>query len=189
MKPIVPVLMAAGIMMLSATACKEKKQSEDILVTETKVEAPQAPVRMNVDARQSSVDWMGKNYSITIRREPADSLPMVTDENGQEYVDNCIALTIERSDGTVFLRRTFTKNSFSSYLDSDYRQEGILENMVYHNADGNELEFAVIVSHPDADDEFIPLEVRISSQGGMNIKRGNLLEDEVRPDTAPDADV
>lgn len=179
MKSIVPFLMAAGIMMLATEACKEKKQSEDILITQTETEQPQAPIRMNVDIRVSPVNWMGKSYSVTIRREPADSLSMVSDENGQKYVDNCVALTIERSDGTVLLRRSFTKNSFASYIDSDYKLHGILENIVYHDIQDNELAFAVIVSHPDADDEFIPLELKINAQGGMSVKRGNLLEDEI----------
>jgi hypothetical protein len=33
------------------------------------------------------------------------------------------------------------------------------------------------VSHPDADDEYIPLEMNINGQGGIHIERGNLFDE------------
>ena len=48
---------------------------------------------------------------------------------------------------------------------------------MFHEVDDNELEFSVIISHPDADDEFIPLEMNINAQGGIQIKLGDLIDE------------
>lgn len=178
MKRILPLFMATGIMMLGAVACKEKKQSEpDIITTKYVPEKPQAPIRMSVDQRQTDIKWLGRQYVVKVQRTPVDSLPMVADETGQKYIDNKVTLTIMRSDSSVFFSKTFLKSSFSSYIDNDYQKRGVLENIVFHEVDDNELEFSVIVSHPDADDEYIPLEMNINGQGGIHIERGNLFDE------------
>jgi hypothetical protein len=103
-------------------------------------------------------------------RTPVDSLPMVKDEVGQKYVDNRIALTITRRDGSVLLSKTYTKASFKSFLNDDYRQNGILEAMVFDEVDDGELEFAVSVAHPQSEDEFTPLQLSVKSDGTVSIK-------------------
>ena len=160
-------------------ACKEKKQSEADIIT-TKYVAhrpPQAPVRLSADKRETDVSWLGRQYAVMIERMPADSLPMVADESGQKYVDNSIKLTVRRSDSTVVFLKHFTKNSFASYLDNDYRHRGILESMVFRKADGPELKFTVVVSHPEADDEFIAMEMSLNGEGGVSIQQANLLDE------------
>lgn len=179
--------MAAGIMMLATTACMEKKQSQEIIVTKYVPQKPKAPIRMNTDLRSTDVTWQGRQYLVRVERVPGDSLPMVTDDTGQKYVDNRISLSILRSDSTVFMHKTFTKSSFLSHIDADFRQRGVLENIVFHEVEGNELSFMVIVTHPDADDEFVPLKLSIDAQGGMNVEQKSLLDDE-REDLNASAD-
>lgn len=189
MKHYISYFVAAGIMMLAATACKEKVQKEEIIVTKYVPQKPKAPIRMNPDLRRTDVSWLGRNYVIKIERIAVDSLPMVSDDTGQKYVDNRISLFILRSDSTVFMHKTFTKSSFSSHIDADFRQHGVLENIVFHEVEGNELNFVVIVTHPDADDEFVPLKLSIDAQGGMNIEQKSLLDDEREDLSASEADV
>jgi len=178
MKKLLPLLMAVGTLLLAAQACKEKKQADvDIITTKYVAQQPQAPIRQNVDTRVTGVEWLGRQYVVEIVRTPADSLPMVTDETGQKYLDNTIRLVVMRSDSTVFFKKRFTKNSFASYLDNDFSRRGILDNMVFHKAEGALLKFAVVVSHPEADDEFIPLEMSLDRDGGLAIRRANLLEE------------
>ena len=175
MKRIIPLLLVAGIMML-VPACKEKKQSTDIITTKYVPKRPQAPIKMPLDLRTSEVEWMGANYTVNIERVSVDSLPMVKDETGQEFVDNRITLTIQRSDSTVFFKKSFTKGSFSSYLDESFRRRALLSGMIYHKTEGSELMFAVSVSLPESDDEFIPLELAVNSQGNIAIKRDTTLD-------------
>lgn len=158
-------------------ACKDKKPAQDTIITSRQeVRKPQAPIKMQEYRQENTAQWLEGNYHILLVRTPVDSLPMVQDEIGQKYVDNRIELTITRADGSVFLKRTFTKSTFASYLDDDYRRTGILEAMIFEEVDDGRLEFAVSVAHPQADDEFIPLEMKIDSAGGLTIKRDSDMD-------------
>ena len=170
----------AGLIALAS--CKEKKPSQEIIITRQEVPKPQAPISMQEYKQATDVTWMNATYHIEVVRMPSDSLPMVKDEYGQQYVDNSIVLTVTRSDGSVFFKRTFTKASFSSYIDDDYRRTGILEALIFEEVDDNRLEFAVSVAHPQSEDEFIPLEMKLDRDGGLTIKRDNELDTNGRPD-------
>jgi hypothetical protein len=164
----------AGLIALAS--CKEKKPSQEIIITRQEVAKPQAPISMQDYKQTTDVTWMNATYHIEVVRMPSDSLPMVKDEYGQQYVDNSIVLTVTRNDGSVFFKRTFTKASFSSYIDEDYRRTGILEALIFEEVDDNRLEFAVSVAHPQSEDEFIPLEMKLDRDGGLTIKRDNELD-------------
>ena len=113
---------------------------------------------------------VSNSYKVEIHRQPCDSLPMVTDELGQKFVDNEVEVTVTRADGEVFFTRSFTKANFDACLDNDYRHTGILDGLVYDKVNGSNLEFAGSVSHPQTD-EYIPVRVVLSSTGNVTIKR------------------
>ena len=174
MKKSVIFVAAFGLTVLSA--CKEKKPQEEVITVRQEVFKPQAPIRMQEYKQESDVKWMGSSYHVRITRVPVDSLPMVKDETGQKYVDNSIKLTVTRADGSTFVDRVFTKASFSSYLNDNYRRTGILEAMIFEKVEGNKLEFAVSVAHPQSEDEFIPLEMKIDGDGVVNISRDTAID-------------
>jgi len=155
-------------LLLGLSACSHKKKSENIIADRVIHVAPQAPVRMQPFADERDVAWIGKTYHVSISREANDSLPMVKDETGQKFVDNAVVLTVSRADRSVFFSRTFTKRDFQQYLDADYSKTGILEGFVFAKADGDWLEFAASVSHPQTD-EYIPLVVRLSRMSDVTI--------------------
>jgi len=175
MKKLLPILLVAGFTML-APGCKEKKKTADIITIKYEPKKPQAPITMERAVRTNQVEWMGNHYSITIVREAADSLPMVKDETQQAFIDNRISLTILRSDSTVFFKHVFTKSSFASLLTDNYRKNALLSSMIFHEMDDNELEFAISVSMPESDDEFIPIELKIDRQGNIAIERDTLID-------------
>lgn len=160
-------LLLAGLML---TGCGKKQQHDDIIVRKVEAPKPTAPIRMQDYHQTTDIKWLGKDYQIDIRRTPDDSLRMVKDETGQKYVDNRITLRVLRSDGSVFFNRTFSKAAFESYLNSDYRQSGILEGIVYDHVEGVQLFFAASVSLAGSDDEYIPLVVSVSSLGDVGIR-------------------
>ena len=162
------VLAITGLVVLAG--CKEKKQSQDIIAPRLEVKKPSAPIRMQTYSDQRSVEWLGKEYKIEVKRTPDDSLRLVKDETGQQFVDNIFTLTVKRKDGSVFFNRTFTKQSISNYLDDDYRRTGIFEGLVFDKADGDWLVFGASVGHPQTD-EYIPLVIRLSRMGNLVIKR------------------
>ena len=104
------VISLAALTLLAG--CKEKKTTTDIIAAPTVVTQPSGPIKMQTYNDQREVKWLGKSYSVEIDRQPSDSLPMVTDETGQQFVDNVIRLTIRRSDGSVAVSKKFLKTTF-----------------------------------------------------------------------------
>jgi hypothetical protein len=119
---------------------------------------------------ERDVEWIGKIYHVAIHRHASDSLPMVKDEIGQKYKDNVFTLAVSRKDGSIFFSRSFTKKALNSYLDDDFRNTGIFEGLVFDKVDGDWLVFAASVGHPQTD-EYIPLVIRLSRMGDLDIKR------------------
>ena len=158
------------------TGCHQKKEDSNIIAQKAVKKVPSAPVRMQDYTQTKEVEFAGTRLSCVIKRTPNDSLPMVTDENGQKYVDNIISLTVTRADGSTFLKRTFTKKSFDECLDEDYRATGILEGFVFYHIEDGYLCFAASVCHPQNDDEFIPLVVKVSATGGVTIARDTQID-------------
>ena len=178
------VVIATGVI-LSVVACGEKKKSQDIITQRVETVKPQAPERMQEYDDSRNVAWIGKQYKVTVHRQPADSLPLVKDETGQKYVDNVISVSVFRSDGSKFYSCQFTKADFVNYLDDDYRKTGILEGLVFDKADGDWLEFAASVCHPHTD-EYIPLVVKLSRMGQLTIQRDTQMDttgDTPQPDS------
>ena len=157
------------------TGCKQKKQTEDIIVRKTETPKPQAPIRMQDYNQVKDVQWLDRSYQVDIRRMADDSLRMVKDETGQKFVDNRIQLKVIRQDGSVFFSRTFTKADFNDYLDDDYRATGILEGLVFDRVEGLHLIFAGSVSHPQTD-EYIPLVITLSNFGDVAISRDTQMD-------------
>lgn len=174
MKQIKTLVIAAIALMLLA-ACGGKKQSEDIITKRTEVAKPKAPERMQDYTDDRDVSWIGKTYHVALHREPCDSLPMVTDETGQQFVDNVFSLTVTRTDGSIFFSRHFTKKDVTRYLDDDYRQTGIFEGLVFDRAEGDNLIFAASVGHPQTD-EYIPLVITLSRMGDLSITRDTQMD-------------
>lgn len=179
-------LIMVGCLALILVACGEKKKSNDIITERVEQPKPQEPIRQQPYSGNKEFSWIGRTYHLSIDRQPSDSLPMVKDEIGQQFVDNIITLVVSRQDGTKFYSHQFTKKDFDKYLDDDYRTTGILEGLVFDKADGDWLEFAASVSHPQTD-EYIPLIVRLSRMGELSIKRDaqmdtNALDEEGEED-------
>lgn len=173
-KTLIQLAALMGIVFLSA--CKEKKASQEIIVERQEIQALQAPIKMQQMAQSKDVRWMGQNYHIDITRTPSDSLHVVKDEFGQPFVDNMVQLTITKADGSVFMNRTFTKGSFSSYLNAEYREMGILNAFIFKEVDDNNLEFAVSVARPQSDDELIPLKMKIDRSGTICIEHDDDID-------------
>lgn len=167
-------LMALAAATLTVLAsCNEKKASNPtIITTDYEIPQPQAPIKMEAVSNQENVEWLERNYLVTIDRTPADSLSKVKDEYGQEYVPNSIRLTITRPDGSEFFNRLFTKASFVSYLPEDYKRDGILTDMRLYETDSQKLTFFVCHNFPNGtDDELCILELSVDTDGNTAIRR------------------
>ena len=169
--------MVAGIVLLGA--CKDKKTNdENILTTEFVPPQPQDPIAMVETEEHAEIEWGGRPYVVQIRREPVDSLPMVTGDYGQKYIDNRISVFIGTPDGTPFFRRSFTKSSFRSHLDKDFWRNGLLTGIYFLRSEGATVDFTVSISHPEmSDGDDVPLVLSVDRQGGIGIKLDEELFD------------
>jgi hypothetical protein len=167
------LLALTGLVLLAG--CKEKKQTQDIIAPRMETPKPQGPISMQSYNDSRNVQWLGKEYKVEINRVPKDSLPLVKDETGQQFVDNLITLCVYRADGSVAISKSFTKSTFEPYIDATYRKGGILEGLVFDKVDGQQLEFAASVSLPQTD-EYIPLEVKIDNYGNVKVERDSQMD-------------
>ncbi len=179
MKKILAIILC-GVLLTTITACGGKKKSDDIIAPKIVKAEPKAPIRMPEYTDTKEIGWIGKTYIVNINRRPADSLEMVNDENGQKFVDNIFILAVKRQDGSVFFTHEFNKGNLSSYLDDDYRKTGVLEGLVFDKVDGDWLVFGASVGHPQTD-EYIPLVIRLSRMGVLEIKRDSQMDTENMP--------
>jgi hypothetical protein len=169
-------------MLVALSGCGSKKKSDNIITKPVVKAEPKAPERMQVYDDVRDVGWIGRKYHVAIHRQPCDSVAVVKDETGQGYVDNVITVSVSREDGSVFFSRTFAKADFREMLDADYVKTGILEGLVFDKAEGDYLFFAASVSHPHTD-EYIPMVVRLSRMGDVNITRDTQMDTSSASDT------
>jgi len=150
-------------------ACGNHKSDSEII--EVKDSVKKAPVTQKIQEYKStsSITWRGGTYTYSIHRMVDQGLPVVTDNNGTKFFDNKIDLTITH-DGTQFFSQTFTKSTFSPYIDEAFKKKGILEGLVFDKVGNGCLQFAASVCFPQTD-EYIPLVVKLSADGSISIAR------------------
>ena len=129
--------------------------------------------RMQEYHEKGTVEWNGANYHYEIKRNSCDSL-YVTNENGDKFYDNTVAVSITRN-GDPFFSKQFTKRSFANYLPSDFMKNGVLEAVVFDKAEPNGLYFAASVCYPQSD-MFVPLTLVIASNGSITISKDTTLD-------------
>lgn len=179
---ILLVLLLAAVLL---GACGKKKQSDDIIAPKVVEETPKDPVKLQEYNDDRHVEWLGKDYHVSIHRHAADSLPMVQDETGQKFVDNVFTLVVQRSDGSMFFQRKFTKAQLTQFLDDQYKEQGLFEGLVFDKVDGDYLQFGASVGIPQSD-EYIPLVFRLSRMGTMQITRDTQMD--TTPEQGPSSE-
>lgn len=171
------ILFVFAVMCFVMISCGEKKPANDIIARKSEKKAPSAPARMQDYSHKETVDWLGKTYSVEIKRNVDAELPMIVDDSGSKYYDNKITVTVSRSDGSVFFDRSFSKADFSSCLTEGYMKKSALLGIVLDKAEGDNLCFAASVGSPDVlSDEYMPLVMTLSRMGNINIKKDTRLD-------------
>jgi len=150
MKKITLLTMSIGLMsVLLLIACGGKKNADNETIMAIDYTPPVItdPIAMDSVTDSRTVVWMNGGYRVTVQRVPLKSLPMVSNDYGQKYVDNRVSITIRRPDGSEFFSQAFTKSAFNAFLDADYRENGLLADIHFDKAVGEQLEFTVSVAH------------------------------------------
>ena len=154
---------------LTVVACGGKNGSsnkESVLATQDSVDA-HGLQRMQSSKAETDIKFKGKDYHSLVSRTPDESLPHVSNEMGDTYVDNKIVLRITRG-GENVLNKTFTKNDFSSVVDANFLSKSV---------------YAASVCYPQTD-LYVPLSITVSADGKMSIKKVDMLEEDYPEETA-----
>lgn len=163
---------------VAMTACGGKNGASDkesVWATQDSVDA-HGLQRMQVSKSEIDIKFRGKDYHSYISRTPDESLPHVSNEMGDTYVDNKIVLRLTRGGETIF-NKTFTKNDFAAVVDEKFLSKSILEGLVYDKTTPNGIVYAASVCYPQTD-LYVPLSITISADGKMGIMRVEMLEED-----------
>ncbi|MCI2088203.1 MAG: DUF4738 domain-containing protein [Prevotella sp.] len=175
------IIFAAAVLVLldgALISCSSKKKSNDIIVPKSAViPAKEKTQSMSPFHDVRTVSWMGETYTIDVLRKSDPSLPQAQVDENTKYDDNQITVKVVRKNGSVFFSRTFTKSDFSSYIDDDTKKKGALLGIIFVKAESSNLLFAVSVGSPDVtSDEYIPLVMKLSHTGTVDISKDNSLD-------------
>ena len=118
MKKLIYLLFLPLVVAVTACGGKVNSKKESVLATQDSVDA-RGIQRMQTSKSEIDIKFKGKDYRSFVSRTPDESLPHVTNEMGDTYMDNKIVLRLTRGGESVF-NKTFTKNDFSSVVDADF---------------------------------------------------------------------
>ena len=168
---------------LAVAACGGKNGSsnkESVLARQDSVDA-HGLQRMQSSKAETDIKFKGRDYHSLVSRTPDESLPHVSNEMGDTYVDNKIVLRITRGSENV-LNKTFTKNDFSSVVDAKFLSKSILEGIVYDKTTPEGIVYAASVCYPQTD-LYVTLSITVTADGKMSIKKVDMLEDDYTEET------
>lgn len=169
------LLMAMAV--VGVSACKEKKQSEDIITTKPVAEVKKPTQKVGDYDMTTPAEWVGSTYQVFVQRKADESLPLADDGQGNKYYDNRITVKVTRKDGSEFFNRTFSKADFDAYVDPLYKKNSALLGIVFDKAEGDYLVFAASVGSPDRmSDEYVPLVLKISRFGDVRISKDTQMD-------------
>lgn len=168
--------------LLAACSSAKKDKTDDLQVVGQDSVEVKGPQRMQVSDIKTPIDYRGKKYLSHVKRQPDESLPLVVNDQGEKYVDNCITLRLTCGEHTV-LDKVFTKETFASLVDAKFLKNAILEGLVFDKTTSQGFIYAASVCYPQTD-LYIPLKITVSADGKMSMAQEELLEDLYEEDAA-----
>lgn len=149
--------------------------SVSVEIQPEEVKSLHEPQYMQTSEVSTSVPVGSREYQSMVIRRADESLPIVSNEAGQKFVDNRITLTVREGSRAV-LDRTFTKADFSSFLSADFQRNGILEGLVFDHAENGNLLYAASVAYPESD-LYVPFRITVTPSGGVSIVVRDIMDD------------
>ncbi len=171
------------LMILSAlvlSSCKKEKESRTIITTIEEPQISKTPKTIGDTVINNSMQWGDVVYSYRIERQSIKDVT-VKDEDGQKYYDNTVSLRVDGPNGEIF-NKTFKKDSFSSYINSDYIKpnRSVLIGIAFNRVEkGGNAIFVATVGSPDSQsDEFMSIKINIDKSGAMTMSKLQDMQDE-----------
>ena len=174
---------------LFLSGCKNTPKTDEELENELSIEDI---VDADLSGEQRSQEQLmrdtvrvdGVLYTYEIHRVSSDELPQVRGDYSHNaiFFDNTASLRVMRGE-TVIYSKTFTKNSFSNFIEPDMMKNSILEGLVFDHVIDGGIQFAAAVGYPQDEEMFVPLRIKVMTDGQVKIDKDPLT------DTASDADL
>ena len=95
MKKLIYLLLLPLVVAVTACGGKVNSKKESVLATQDSVDA-RGIQRMQTSKSEIDIKFKGKDYRSFVSRTPDESLPHVTNEMGDTYMDNKIVLRLTR---------------------------------------------------------------------------------------------
>lgn len=182
MKTVVYIVTCVvGLLFVSCTSRNKSESDVQVLMRDSTVVS--APQRMQVSDTKMTITYKGKEYRSSVVRRPDESLPVVKNEQGEEFVDNSIALRITCG-GKSIVDKVFTKESFASLVDAKFMRHAILEGLVYDRTTSGGIVYAASICYPQTD-LYVPLRLTVSADGKISVTKEELLEEVYGEDSIP----
>lgn len=170
------VYIVTCVVMLSVISCTSRnKGGDDVQVLMKDSTVISAPQRMQVSDTKVTITYKGREYCSSVVRRPDESLPVVTNEQGERFIDNSIALRITCG-GKQIVDKVFTKESFVSLVDARFLKYAILEGLVYDKTTPQGIIYAASICYPQSD-LYVPLRLTVSADGKISMAKEELLEE------------
>ena len=123
-----------------------------------------------------------KEFQSNVVRRPDNTLPLVTNEQGQKFVDNRITLRLQEG-SRVVVDREFTKADFAALLDAGFQRNAILEGLVFDRVEGGHILYAASVAYPESD-LYVPFQITVTTAGSISIDKSEMMDEyEATPDS------
>lgn len=141
------------------------------------------PQRMQVSDVTERFTWNGRAYTSTVVRRPDDALPLVSNEQGECFVDNRITLRLT-CEGKTLVDRVFTKNDFAALVNARFMKYAILEGLVFDQTTAGGVVYAASVCYPQSD-LYVPIRIVVRGNGAVTLEKADLMEDLYDTDSIP----
>lgn len=176
MKKEIMVYMACAMMGALSVACSSQagKGSENKTTAQADSVQANAPQAMQSSLVHEDITFEGKSYHTTVLRRPDKTLPVVANEQGEQFFDNRIKLRVE-CENRILVDFDFTKEDFSAWVDKRFLHYAILEAIVFNEVTPSGLAFSASVCYPQTD-LYMPLRITVKANGTMVIEREDLEE-------------
>lgn len=180
MKNYLSTLLIAACVCTSCGSTSQKQDNHTRMATTHTEETQKGPQRMQTSEVTEEFEYKGKHYQAYVLRRADDKLPMVTNDEEQQFVDNQISVKLS-CQGKNILSKTFTKADFLGLVDAKFAQQAILEGIVFYETNDRGICFAASLGHPESD-LYQPIRLTVTPNGQLSLALEEDMMDELKTD-------
>lgn len=172
------IIAGAALLFLGLTACNSSTKKSQVLLTEmsSDVKPSEQPKAMSSIELVDIIQVKKESYEYKIMRRSDQSLPLITDAEGQNYYDNRITLRLSHQ-SQVRYERIFTKKDFAQLVNARFLQHARFEGMAFDCVtDAGTIRFTASLTYPESD-LYVPIRITLTTQGKMTMECDETMDE------------